>query len=99
MQVKYLTIEELKAAIRETVIESLEDLLPDPDAPYTAVVWVRAARPAAGLEGGLQRLAGASNRGQWLSPVWGIACRRTGSAGGLRSGAAQKAHAGSVNFC
>ena len=32
MQVKDLTIEELKAVIRETVIESLEDLLPDPDA-------------------------------------------------------------------
>ena len=31
MQVKDLTIEELKAVIRETVIESLEDLLPDPD--------------------------------------------------------------------
>ena len=32
MQVKDLTIEELKAMIRETVIESLEDLLPNPDA-------------------------------------------------------------------
>ena len=32
MQVKDLTIEELKAVIRETVTESLEDLLPDPDA-------------------------------------------------------------------
>jgi len=32
MQVKDLTIEELKAVIRETVIESLEDILPDPDA-------------------------------------------------------------------
>ncbi len=31
MQVKNLTIEELKAVIRETVIESLEDLLPDPE--------------------------------------------------------------------
>ena len=31
MQVKDLTIEELKAVIRETVNESLEDLLPDPD--------------------------------------------------------------------
>ena len=31
MQVKDLTIEELKAMIRETVVESLEDLLPDPD--------------------------------------------------------------------
>ena len=35
MQVKDLTIEELKAVIRETVIESLEDLLPDPDAEKT----------------------------------------------------------------
>ena len=35
MQVKDLTIEELKAVIRETVIESLEDLLPDPDAGET----------------------------------------------------------------
>ena len=32
MQVKDLTIEELKAVIRETVIESLEDILPDLDA-------------------------------------------------------------------
>jgi len=32
MQVKDLTIEELRAVIRETVIESLEELLPDPDA-------------------------------------------------------------------
>ncbi len=32
MQVKALTIEELKDVIRETVIESLKDLLPDPDA-------------------------------------------------------------------
>jgi len=32
MQVKDLTIEELKAVIHETVIESLEDILPDPDA-------------------------------------------------------------------
>jgi hypothetical protein len=35
MQVKDLTIEELKAVIRETVIESLEDLLPDPDVGKT----------------------------------------------------------------
>lgn len=35
MQVKDLTIEELKAVIRETVIESLEELLPDPDAGKT----------------------------------------------------------------
>ncbi|MFN4777130.1 MAG: hypothetical protein ACK5VA_13335 [Pseudanabaena sp.] len=35
MQVKDLTIEELKAVIRETVIDSLEDLLPDPDAGKT----------------------------------------------------------------
>ncbi len=35
MQVKDLTIEELKALIRETVIESLEELLPDPDAGKT----------------------------------------------------------------
>ena len=38
MQVKDLTIEELKAVIRETVIESLEDLLPDPDAEKTVRV-------------------------------------------------------------
>jgi phosphoglycolate phosphatase-like HAD superfamily hydrolase len=31
MQVKDLTIEELKALIRETVIETLEDFLDDPD--------------------------------------------------------------------
>jgi rRNA-processing protein FCF1 len=31
MQVKDLTIDELKALIRETVIEALEALLPDPD--------------------------------------------------------------------
>lgn len=35
MQIKDLTIEELKAVIRETVIESLEELLPDPDAGKT----------------------------------------------------------------
>ncbi len=35
MQVKDLTLEELKAVIRETVIESLEELLPDPDAGKT----------------------------------------------------------------
>ena len=35
MQVKDLTIEELKSVIRETVIESLEDLLPDLDAGKT----------------------------------------------------------------
>jgi mRNA-degrading endonuclease RelE of RelBE toxin-antitoxin system len=35
MQVKDLTIEELKEVIRETVIESLEDLLPDRDAGRT----------------------------------------------------------------
>jgi hypothetical protein len=38
MQVKDLTIEELKSVIRETVIESLEDLLPDPDAGKTVKV-------------------------------------------------------------
>jgi hypothetical protein len=31
MQVKDLTTEELKALIRETVMETLEDLLDDPD--------------------------------------------------------------------
>lgn len=31
MQVKDLTIDELKALIRETVMEALEELLPDPD--------------------------------------------------------------------
>lgn len=31
MQVKDLTIDELKTLIRETVIEALEALLPDPD--------------------------------------------------------------------
>ena len=35
MQVKDLTIEELKAMIREPVIESLEDLLPNLDAGKT----------------------------------------------------------------
>jgi len=35
MQVKDLTIEELKSVIRETVIESLEDLLPNLDAGKT----------------------------------------------------------------
>jgi pyruvate/2-oxoglutarate dehydrogenase complex dihydrolipoamide dehydrogenase (E3) component len=35
MQVKDLTIEELKAVIRETVIESLDELLPDPDVGKT----------------------------------------------------------------
>jgi hypothetical protein len=32
MQVKDLTTDELKNLIRETVVEVLEDLLPDPDA-------------------------------------------------------------------
>jgi hypothetical protein len=32
MQVKDLTVDELKALIRETVEAALEDLLPDPDA-------------------------------------------------------------------
>jgi rRNA-processing protein FCF1 len=31
MQVKDLTIDELKTLIRETVMEALEELLPDPD--------------------------------------------------------------------
>lgn len=31
MQVKDLTIDELKTLIRETVMETLEELLPDPD--------------------------------------------------------------------
>ena len=31
MQIKDLTIDELKAVIRETVMDALEDLLPDPD--------------------------------------------------------------------
>ncbi len=35
MQVKDLTIDELKALIRETVLEALEDLVPDPDARLT----------------------------------------------------------------
>lgn len=35
MQVKDLTTEELRALIRETVLEVLEDLLPDPDAGLT----------------------------------------------------------------
>jgi hypothetical protein len=35
MQVKDLTIDELKALIRETVLEALEDLLPDPDVRLT----------------------------------------------------------------
>lgn len=35
MQVKDLTIEELKVLIRETVMEALEELLPDPDEDKT----------------------------------------------------------------
>jgi hypothetical protein len=35
MQVKDLTTDELKALIRETVLEVLEDFLPDPDAGLT----------------------------------------------------------------
>jgi hypothetical protein len=35
VQVRSLIIEELKAVIHETVIESLEDLLPDPDVGKT----------------------------------------------------------------
>lgn len=31
MQVKYLTTDELKALIRETVVEVIEDILADPD--------------------------------------------------------------------
>lgn len=31
MQVKDLTVDELKSLIRETVIETLDELLPDPD--------------------------------------------------------------------
>ncbi|MBA3922574.1 MAG: hypothetical protein H0X31_13100 [Nostocaceae cyanobacterium] len=31
MQVKDLTVDELKILIRETVMETLEELLPDPD--------------------------------------------------------------------
>lgn len=31
MQVKDLTVDELKALIRETVVEALDELLPDPD--------------------------------------------------------------------
>jgi hypothetical protein len=31
MQVKDLTVDELKALIRETVIETLDELVPDPD--------------------------------------------------------------------
>jgi hypothetical protein len=35
MQVKDLTTDELKTLIRSTVAETLEDLLPDPDAGMT----------------------------------------------------------------
>jgi hypothetical protein len=35
MQVKDLTTDELKALIRETVLEAIEELLPDPDAGLT----------------------------------------------------------------
>jgi hypothetical protein len=35
MQVKDLTTDELKNLIRETVVEVLEDILPDPDAGLT----------------------------------------------------------------
>lgn len=35
MQVKDLTIDELKALIRETVLEALADLVPDPDISLT----------------------------------------------------------------
>ncbi|MUG94087.1 hypothetical protein F7734_17495 [Scytonema sp. UIC 10036] len=35
MQVKDLTTDELKTLIRETVLEVLEDFLPDPDAGMT----------------------------------------------------------------
>ena len=35
MQVKDLTIDELKDLIRETVLEALEDLVTDPDAKWT----------------------------------------------------------------
>ena len=35
MQVKDLTIDELRDLIRETVTEALEELLPDPDAGRT----------------------------------------------------------------
>ena len=35
MQVKDLTTDELKTLIRETVVEALADLLPDPDAGLT----------------------------------------------------------------
>jgi hypothetical protein len=34
MQVKNLTTDELKALIREAVLEVLEDLVPDPDARW-----------------------------------------------------------------
>lgn len=35
MQVKYLTTDELKALIRETVVEVIEDILADPDEGMT----------------------------------------------------------------
>lgn len=35
MQIKDLTTDELKILIRETVVEALEDLLPDPDEGMT----------------------------------------------------------------
>lgn len=35
MQVKDLTTDELKVLIRETVLEAIEELLPDPDAGLT----------------------------------------------------------------
>ena len=35
MQVKYLTTDELKALIRETVVEVIEDILADPDKGMT----------------------------------------------------------------
>lgn len=35
MQIKDFTTDELKTLIRETVVEALEDLMPDPDAGMT----------------------------------------------------------------
>ncbi len=57
MQVKDLTIEDLKAVIRETVIESLEDLLPDPDSEKT----VKAQFQQELLESRKRRLEGTRN--------------------------------------
>jgi hypothetical protein len=57
MQVKDLTTDELKTLIRETVVEALGDLLPDPDEGLTVKAEVKAdllaiqQRRAAGVRG------------------------------------------------